>query len=59
MLAEDYVVQLVKDVKQQREVRRAGGLNAPRQLQVADDWIQAMLASDYQSSKFSLLSHFF
>ena len=54
ILAEDYVVQLVKDVKHQREIRRAGGDNGPRQLQVSDNWIQAMLDSDYQSSKSNL-----
>jgi hypothetical protein len=59
VMAEDYVVQLVKDVKRQREIRRAGGDNQPRQLQVADDWIQAMMVSDYQSSKYCPQSHFF
>ena len=36
VLAEDYVVQLVKDVRDQRNNRRLGGPAPPRQIQVTD-----------------------
>ena len=46
-MAEDYVVRLIEDVRNQRTARRNGGDRIPRQIVVTDEWLNLLMAGDF------------
>ena len=52
VLAEPYVIRLVEDVKQQRKTRKLGGVEVPRQIVVTDEWLNLLMAGDFESCKY-------
>lgn len=46
-LAEDFVVALLNDVREQRASRRAAADDVPRTIQIAPEWMASLLQGDF------------